>query len=171
MAGPFTPLVLLLKSLLRIGAGSIETHAIPEPRPFEDISAYEQRLLRAQHAGKYYSDEEWQEIVNASKRKNRGKKIQSWPRWVRYGLLSGLWSLFSFTGFFFSWLLVAPTMLPAMFLFGWTDWVLLSFGFGVGFWTLIGGLLGKFIKNPVGAFLIWLVLQIVGSYLGFWATF
>jgi len=101
-------------------------------------------------------------------------KIRSWPRWVRYGLLSGLWSLFSFTGFFFSWLLVAPTMLPSILLFGrfeWTDWGFLSFGLGVGFWTLLGGLLGKFIKNPVGAFLIWLVLQIVGSYLGFWATF
>ena len=90
------------------------------------------------------------------------EKIRSWPRWLRFGLLSGfVASIIYMAGLFmavnlsdFFGIINSGVVIPAIFIgliigrgvpshaFHWQDVVL-----ALGFWFLVGALLGKFTKS------------------------
>ena len=103
------------------------------------------------------------------------EKIRSWPRWLRYGLLSGAAALILYIFVYADlYLIGAGTAAPFQWGLGFIffkyvhRWPsqsqqLFSWGFTLGFWFLLGCLLGKFIKNPRIAILIWLGFQTIGG--------
>ena len=101
-------------------------------------------------------------------------KIRSSPRWLRYGLVSGA------VAFIITYIIfknpdrmgvlffgtVAPFLFPLYTIpFELTNifYKELFFISIVGFWTFLGGLLGKYAKNVWIAVLIWLGFQIIGA--------
>ena len=89
-------------------------------------------------------------------------KIRSWPRWIRYGLISALVALTLtipafiddnltlFLGPFFPALPLVKLCGPVIY----TPVLLIAVS--ALYWFLIGGLIGKFIKDAIYAGLLWL---------------
>ena len=104
-------------------------------------------------------------------------KIQSWPRWVRYGLVSGTTALIRHL---FNYV-VSPISCINLISFGtlapfyWFEVLtgigrlpeLIELGITLGFWSLLGGLLGKLTDKLGYAVLIWCVIQIIMGYCTF----
>ena len=105
-------------------------------------------------------------------------KIRSWPRWLQGGVLSVFAAgILYLVGFlieplsFISFGVVAPSIIimslpPAL-----SESIFLVITFHIGYWFLLGALLGKFIKKEVWAALIWLLVQIFGGILSIFIAY
>lgn len=100
-------------------------------------------------------------------------KIRSWPRWLRYGLVSGAAALiqytivflFSFPGVLFLNLgLYTPLLLIGRERLAYfTVWQ--GNVFTLVFWFLLGGLLGRLPYKLWVAVLLWFLVQIIGVFI------
>lgn len=96
--------------------------------------------------------------------------IRSWPRWLRYGFLSVIGA-----GILLSPLLItgnqniislgsfAPMLLLSLLPGVLSESIILSIPIILGYWFLVGALLGKFTKKFVWAAIIWLLVHIIGG--------
>jgi hypothetical protein len=95
------------------------------------------------------------------------EKIRTWPRWVRYGLLSGIVAgALNFAGHVFIRLSGGPIFFLSLIL-GWLPVGINSLPIHVlstaVIWVLIGGVLGRYIEKPLLAGGIWLGLYFLGG--------
>jgi len=103
-------------------------------------------------------------------------KIRSWPRWIRYGLISALVALTLTIPFFISnksFLFIGP-LAPAGFLIllGGPDLgtPILFIAETALFWFLVGSLIGRYVKSgsrAVGCWLCILILTWIGLFVVF----
>ena len=98
------------------------------------------------------------------------EKIRSLPRWLQGGLLSVIATVVLYlVGFFIeplsfiSFGIVAPSIIVMSLPPVLSESIILSIIIHIGYWFLIGALLGRFIKKEVWAALIWLAVQIFGG--------
>ncbi len=106
------------------------------------------------------------------------EKIRSWPRWLQYGFLSVIAAgILYLVGFlieplsFISFGIVAPSVIIWSLPTALSESIILSITIHLGYWFLIGALLGRFIKKEVWAALIWLIVQIFGGILSIFIAY
>ena len=97
-------------------------------------------------------------------------KIRSWPRWIRYGLISALVALTLTIPYFTgdnSWLCIGP-LAPAGFLIilGGPETPVLVIAATALFWFLVGSLIGRDVKSGSRAVGCWLCILILTSIVG-----
>ena len=97
-------------------------------------------------------------------------KIRSWPRWLRGGLLSVVAAgILYLVGFLIeplailSFGIVAPSIISMSLSPVLPESIFLFIAIHLGYWFLIGALLGRFMKSLGLATIIWFVVQIFGG--------
>ena len=97
-------------------------------------------------------------------------KIRSWPRWIQGGLLSVVAAgILYLVGFLIeplailSFGIVAPSIISMSLSPVLPESIYLFIAIHLGYWFLIGALLGRFMKSLGLAAIIWLVIQIFGG--------
>ena len=98
------------------------------------------------------------------------ENIRSWPRWLQGGLLSVVAAgVLYLVGFLIeplsiiSFGIVAPSIIAMAISPILPESIFLSITIHLGYWFLIGALLGRYIKNLGLATIIWLAVQIFGG--------
>jgi cellulose synthase/poly-beta-1,6-N-acetylglucosamine synthase-like glycosyltransferase len=96
--------------------------------------------------------------------------IRSWPRWLQGGFFSVVVAgILYLVGFLikplaiFSFGIVAPSIISMSLSPVLPESIYLFIAIHIGYWFLIGALLGRFIKNLGLTTIIWLVVQIFGG--------
>ena len=96
--------------------------------------------------------------------------IRSWPRWLQGGLFSVVAAgILYLVGYLieplaiFSFGIVAPSIISMSLSPVLPESIYLFIAIHLGYWFLIGALLGRFIKNLGLDIIIWLVIQIFGG--------
>ena len=96
--------------------------------------------------------------------------IRSWPRWLQGGFFSVVVAgILYLVGFLikplgiFSFGIVAPSIISMSLSPVLPESIYLFIAIHIGYWFLIGALLGRFIKNFGLTTIIWLVVQIFGG--------
>ena len=97
-------------------------------------------------------------------------KIRSWPRWLQLGFLSVVAAgILYLVGFFIkplsilSFGIVAPSIISMSLSPVLPESIFLFIAIHLGYWFLVGALLGRVIKSLGLATIVWLVIQIFGG--------